>query len=70
MFRVLQTALGLAKGNLFDPWNSEYLKWRIETYWGIPVKSLNKQAFLQFTWKHRAELWRYLIWAAQMRRQQ
>jgi hypothetical protein len=68
MLNLIKTGLGLAKGNLFDPWNSEYLKWRIETYWGIPAASLDKQSFLQFSWQHRAELWRYLLWAAKMRR--
>jgi hypothetical protein len=52
------------RGNRLDPWNSPYLKWRIETYWGIHASSITPQLFWRFTWEHRAELWRFLRWAS------
>ena len=57
-------AFRLAKGYRLHPWDSPYLKWRIETWSGIPAESITKQIFLEFTWQHRDDLWRYLRWAS------
>ncbi len=64
MFGALATALKLTKGYRFRFWESPYLKWRIETWSGIPAESLTPKLFLSFTWEHRQELLRYLRWAA------
>lgn len=52
-----------ASGYWFKPWESPYLRWRIETYWGIPAENITKEEFLRFVWEHRWELWRFLRWA-------
>lgn len=54
----------LAKGYRLRPWRSPYLRWRIETWSGLHAEAITRQIFLQFVWRHRRELWRYLAWAA------
>jgi len=56
-------------GYRLRPWRSPYLRWRIETYWGLPADEISPRQFRAFVWEHRGELWRFLRWASQMRRQ-
>ena len=55
------------RGSRLRPWASPYLRWRIETYWGTPAASLDRQSFLSFTWRERARLLEFLLWAGRMR---
>lgn len=66
MIRILWR---LAKGYRLRPWKSPYLRWRIETYWGVQAGSISKGDFWRFLWRHRAELVRFLRWAQRMERQ-
>jgi hypothetical protein len=63
-FGVLITAFRLSKGYRLAPWKSPYLRWRIETWSGIEADSITPRQFLRFTWDNRADLMRYLRWAA------
>ena len=54
----------LSRGYRLRPWLSPYLRWRIETYWGLHADRIGFREFWAFTWSHRAELRRYLRWAA------
>jgi hypothetical protein len=54
----------LSKGYRLAPWQSPYLRWRIETWSGIPASAITRETFLAFVWQHRRELFRYLKWAA------
>ncbi len=58
---------GLTRGYRLRPWRSPYLRWRIETYWGVHADSVSFAAFWRFMWRQRKELRRYLRWAARMR---
>ncbi len=58
----------LTRGYRLRPWRSPYLRWRIETYWGIPAETVGCREFWSFLWARRADLLRYLRWAAAMRR--
>jgi hypothetical protein len=53
----------LTKGYRLRPWRSPYLRWRIETWSGIEAATITPRMFLEFMWKNRAELVRYLRWA-------
>jgi hypothetical protein len=64
MIGAILTAFRLAKGYRLRPWRSPYLRWRIETWSGIEAQSIDRKIFLEFTWKHRADLLRYLRWAS------
>ncbi len=63
MFRFLWRA---TRGYRLRPWRSPYLRWRIETYWGIPADQIGFAAFTRFAWTHRRELLRFLRWAERM----
>ena len=54
----------LGRGYRLRPWQSPYLRWRIETYWGMHAEEIDCRTFWKFVWQHRAELGRYARWAA------
>ena len=64
------TALGLlwqlSRGYRLRPWASPYLRWRIETYWGMHADRIGFRDFWSFVWRHRDEMRRYLDWAVRM----
>lgn len=55
------------RGYRLHPWDSPYLRWRIETYWGLHAERLTGTEVREFCWRHRAELWRFLKWAGRRR---
>ena len=63
MLRVLWR---LTRGSRLRPWRSPYLRWRIETYWGLDAKRITFAQFWSFLWRQRRELLRYLRWADRM----
>jgi hypothetical protein len=54
------------RGHRLRPWGSPYLRWRIETYWGIPAERISPAECRRFVWEHRGELLRFLRWARRM----
>jgi hypothetical protein len=58
----------LTRGYRLRPWASPYLRWRIETYWGLHADEISFAGFWKFAWAQRRELVRYLRWAAKMSR--
>lgn len=66
MLRFLWIA---SRGYRLQPWNSPYLRWRIETYSGIPAESITRDIFFRFLWNERASLIEYLRWVGRMRKQ-
>ncbi len=60
----ISVAWKLAKGYRLRPWQSPYLRWRMETWSGIHAETITAPGFLRFVWKHRNDLRRYLHWAA------
>jgi hypothetical protein len=63
MLRFLWIA---TRGYRLRPWRSPYLRWRIETYSGIPADAITARAFFRFLWAERSSLWEYLLWVRQM----
>jgi hypothetical protein len=66
MLRFLWRA---TRGYRFCPWRSPYLRWRLETYWGVPAGQIGFGDFWRFIWQHRRDLMRFLAWAGHMRLQ-
>jgi len=60
---MLRLLWRLTRGYRLRPWRSPYLRWRLETYWGLHADQIDGKTFLRFSWRHRKELWRYLRWA-------
>ena len=63
MIRFLWKA---SRGYRLRPWRSPYLRWRMETYWGLHAESIGFKEFWLFTWRHRGELLRFLRWSDRM----
>ncbi len=55
------------RGYRLRPWASPYLRWRMETYWGVHADSMTSREFSALVWARRADLWRFLLWAERMR---
>jgi hypothetical protein len=65
MIRVLWR---LTSGYHLRPWKSPYLRWRLETYWGLHAEGIDFRKFWSLAWRQRKPLLRYLRWAAEMDR--
>jgi hypothetical protein len=61
---MLRFLLRATRGYRLRPWKSPYLRWRIETYWGLHAGEIGFRDFWRFVWKQRRDLWRFLKWAA------
>jgi hypothetical protein len=60
---VIRLLWGLTDGYRLRPWRSPYLRWRMETYWGMHAAEITFAQFWKFAWSQRRELRRYLEWA-------
>jgi len=63
---MLRLLWQLTRGYHLTPWRSPYLKWRIETYWGLHAETITFADFWRFTWQRKADLYRYIRWATKM----
>lgn len=57
------------RGNRLTFWRSPYVRWRVETYSGIPAESLTATKIIQFAWNSRWELLHYLLWTDTVQRE-
>lgn len=72
-FHMLTVALRLTWPYLLTPWRSPLLRWRLETY-GIHhrdgrllhAEEIGAEDFFRFLASRRAELMRFLRWAARL----
>ncbi len=67
MIRFLWQA---SRGYRFTPWRSPYIRWRIETYWGLHADQIGFREFVRFSFGHYREFLRFLRWAGRMDRWQ
>lgn len=56
------------KGYRLRPWKSPYLRWRFETYLGVPADSIGFREFWRLVWRYRGDLMRFARWAGRIRR--
>jgi hypothetical protein len=63
---VIRFLWNSTRGYRLRPWASPYLRWRIETYWGLHAEELSSRDVLGFLWTRRADLFRFLRWAGGM----
>ena len=66
MRQILRFLWNATKGHHLTPWRSPYLLWRIETYTGVKMTQIGFLEFWEFTWRERANLWRFLKWTGEM----
>jgi hypothetical protein len=55
-----------SRGYRLCPWRSPYLRWRIETYWGVHADRITAADFWRFIWRQRRDLKRFLDWVDRM----
>ncbi len=65
---MLRFLILATRGYRLRPWASPYLRWRIETYAGVPAESIDAQTFWRFVWSERQSLWTYLKWVGRTQR--
>jgi hypothetical protein len=63
---MLRTLWRLTRGYRLRPWRSPYLRWRMETYWGLHAEEITFVLFWGLMWRQRREMLRYLRWAGRM----
>jgi len=56
-----------AAGYRLRPWQSPYLRWRLETYFGPSAQVKNPGAFFALMWNERARLREFLDWVEERR---
>ena len=54
------------RGSRLRPWRSPYLRWRMETFSGIPAETIGFLTFLRFTWRERRRLCHFFAWCGEM----
>ncbi|MDI3253973.1 MAG: hypothetical protein QJR10_04175 [Bacillota bacterium] len=68
MLAPLRFLWNATRGHRTRPWQSEYLKWRIETYSGKRAEALHMREVISFLWQEKWQLLRFLRWTAEMDR--
>ncbi|MBV9081471.1 MAG: hypothetical protein JOZ62_02245 [Acidobacteriaceae bacterium] len=63
---MLSSFWAVSRGYRLRPWRSPYLRWRIETYSGIPAESLTPYSFMRFLFKQRRALLEHQRWVKRM----
>ena len=64
----LRFAWVASRGYRLRPWRSPLLRWRIETYSGIPADEVTFGVFWKFMWAERRSLRDFLKWGARMKK--
>ena len=59
-----------ARGYRLHPWDSPYMRWRLETFLGKEAENLSAAQFMKVLWKYRHQMQNFVDWAAGRRRVQ
>lgn len=70
MFSALHYYWIVARGYRLRPWDSPYLRWRLETFAGAEAADMNATKFFQMMWKYRKQMESFMAWAAERRKAQ
>lgn len=55
------------RGSRLRPWQSPYLRWRLETYSGQKAETVRARDFWSLFWKEKRQLLRFLRWTREMK---
>lgn len=69
MFASLRFIWNALRGHRLTPWQSPYLRWRVETYSGRKAETLTAAEICGFVWQMRWELLGYLGWIGRLDRE-
>ena len=59
-----------ARGYRLHPWDSPYMRWRLETFLGKEAENLSAAQFMKVLWKYRQQMQDFVDWAAGRRHAQ
>jgi hypothetical protein len=68
MWSVLAYYWMAARGYRLHPWDSPYLRWRLETFLGKEAENPSPAQFLKILWKYHHQMQNFVDWAAERRR--
>ena len=57
-----------ARGYRLCPWKSPYIRWRMETFFGLEAEPPGAAPFFRLLWRERRRLEEFLHWAEEYRR--
>jgi hypothetical protein len=60
----------VARGHRLRPWRSPYLRWRLETFFGVHAEAVTRGEFSRLLWRERRRLVAFLRWAEEMEKRQ
>jgi len=58
------------KGYRLHPWDSPYIHWRMETFYGAAAANLDRRTFFRLMWNDRTRIAQFLDWVSERRRAQ
>jgi hypothetical protein len=70
MIEALRYYWIIARGYRLNPWNSPYVRWRFETFFGPEAAPLDARKLFSLSWKYRAQMEEFIEWVGERRRQQ
>lgn len=70
MWNLLSYYSMAARGYRLHPWDSPYMRWRLETFLGKEAENLSAAQFMRVLWKYRHQMQSFVDWAAERRRVQ
>ncbi|HWG58005.1 MAG TPA: hypothetical protein VN661_03060 [Candidatus Acidoferrales bacterium] len=68
MFNAIRYYWIVSKGYRLRPWDSPYIRWRMETFFGHEAATPNAREFVRLLWRERRRMRNFLRWVAQRRR--
>ena len=66
MVEGLRFVWSATRGHRLRPWRSPYLRWRVETYSGMPAETLTAGKIFGFMWSSKWELLSFLFWTGRL----
>lgn len=70
MLAALRYYWMISKGYRLRPWESPYIRWRFETFFGSQAECENGAEFFGLLWRERDRMRRFVTWAEERRRAQ
>jgi hypothetical protein len=67
MLEGIRFLWGATKGYRLRPWQSPYLRWRLETYSGKKAETVTLKDFWSLAWGERGQAVRFLRWVGEIR---
>ena len=70
ILRAARYIWSITAGYRLRPWQSPYVRWRLETYFGKKGEVHGGGQFYRLLWRERHEMWRFLRWVSERQAEQ